>query len=360
MKIRLTALVGMACVGSVYAQSSVTLFGVVDAAISRGTANVASRTALTDSGLNSTRVGVRGTEDLGSGLSASFWLEAGMNSDNGAGQATNTNNTSTGITTTGGLTFNRRSTVSLSGAWGEVRLGRDYTPQYMNLGIFDPFNNCGVGATQILIGALQPAAPYAALAGGATGPLVRASNSIGYFLPSNLGGFYGQAMYYLSEAPSNVATKNDGNGFGARVGYAAGPVDVALAISRTTFAVGDVRSTNLGASYDLKVAKLMADGVRDERSGGASGKGWMVAAVVPVGVSEVRASYSTYKLDTSGSPAASKVAIAYQHNLSKRTALYGTYAHLKNKGGSAQALNGAAASPNSASNGFDLGVRHFF
>jgi predicted porin len=116
----------------------------------------------------------------------------------------------------------------------------------------------------------------------------------------------------------------------------------------------------LGASYNFGFAKLMADAVRDARSGGATGKGWMVATVVPIGPHEIHASYSTYKLDTGASPGASKYAIAYQHNLSKRTALYATYAHLKNKRGSSQALNGAAASPDSTSNGFDLGIRHFF
>ena len=75
------------------------------------------------------RLGFRGTEDLGGGLNASFWLEAGLNNDNGTGASTSTNNsTSTsqaGASGSQGLTFNRRSTVSLASTWGELRLGRD-------------------------------------------------------------------------------------------------------------------------------------------------------------------------------------------------------------------------------------------
>ncbi len=86
-------------------------------------------------------------------MSASFWLEAGVNNDDGSGAATATNNQG-GTTGGGGLTFNRRSTVSLAGGWGELRLGRDYTPQFWNLTIFDPFGTNGVGTTATLAGRL--------------------------------------------------------------------------------------------------------------------------------------------------------------------------------------------------------------
>ena len=123
-------LAALACSGPALSQSSVTLFGIVDAAYSHGSGSIADRDQLTSGGNNSSRVGFRGTEDLGGGLSASFWLEAQFNADNGTGVATNLNNQapSAGSASAGGggLTFNRRSTVSLAGSWGEVRLGRDY------------------------------------------------------------------------------------------------------------------------------------------------------------------------------------------------------------------------------------------
>ena len=93
MKKSLIALAVMAAAGAASAQSSVTLFGIVDANYNyvKGDGN-GHVSRLTDSGYNSSRLGFRGTEDLGGGMSASFWLEAGLNNDNGTGDSTNVNN----------------------------------------------------------------------------------------------------------------------------------------------------------------------------------------------------------------------------------------------------------------------------
>jgi len=189
----LTTLTVLAAAGAVHAQSSLTLFGVVDTALQHGSGSVSNRTHLTPSGNQASRLGLRGTEDLGGGMSASFWLEADVRTDDGTGAATNTNNQASGGAPAGGLgggqglTFNRRSTVSLAGSWGEVRLGRDYTTQFLNLTVFDPFGTLGVGTAQTLVSGLG--GPVAA----------RASNSVGYLLPGNLGGLYGLVQYYLGE-----------------------------------------------------------------------------------------------------------------------------------------------------------------
>ncbi|MBU0891816.1 MAG: porin [Gammaproteobacteria bacterium] len=348
MKKSLIALAVLAASGAAMAQSSVTLFGIVDATYAYGSGSVANKSQLTNSGYNSSRLGFRGVEDLGGGMSASFWLEAGVNNDNGSGGATSLNNQ--GATTGGGgLTFNRRSTVSLNGGFGEVRLGRDYTPQFWNLTVFDPFGTNGVGTTQTLNSSL----------GGPT--TVRASNAIGYFLPGKLGGFYGQAQYYMGENLSNAANKKDGNGLAARVGYANGPINVALALSETKFLAGDIQAFNLGASYDLGMAKIMAHYNQDEIDGGAEGKGFLIGGLIPMGAGEIRLAYSTYKVDTVGAdPRSNKLALGYVHNLSKRTALYATYAHVSNKNGAASSLNGSVTGAGNNSNGYDFGVRHSF
>ena len=353
MKKSLIALAVLAASGAAMAQSSVTLFGVVDATYAYGSGKIGgasvSKSQLTNSGYNSSRLGFRGVEDLGGGMSASFWLEAGLNNDNGSGANTSTNNQATGATGGGGLTFNRRSTVSLNGGFGEVRLGRDYTPQFWNLTVFDPFGTNGVGTTQTLNSSL----------GGPT--TVRASNSIGYFLPGNLGGFYGQAQYYMGENNSNAANKKDGNGLALRAGYANGPINAAIAFSETKFLTGNIKAVNLGGQYDLGMAKIMAHYNQDKISGGNDGKGFLIGGLIPVGAGEVRLAYSTYKIDTVGAdPRTNKLALGYVHNLSKRTALYATYAHLTNKNGAAQALNGAVTGVNSNSNGYDFGIRHSF
>jgi len=350
MKKSLIALAVLAASGAAMAQSSVTLFGIVDATYAYGSGSVANKSQLTNSGYNSSRLGFRGVEDLGGGMSASFWLEAGVNNDNGSGGTTSTNNQgASGVTGGGGLTFNRRSTVSLNGGFGEVRLGRDYTPQFWNLTVFDPFGTNGVGTTQTLNSSL----------GGPT--TVRASNSIGYFLPGNLGGFYGQAQYYMGENLSNAANKKDGNGLALRAGYANGPINVALAFSETKFLNANIKAVNLGGQYDLGVAKIMAHYNQDDIKNGNEGKGFLIGGLVPVGAGEIRLAYSTYKIETPGAdPRANKLALGYVHNLSKRTALYATYAHVSNKNGSAQSLNGSVTAAGDNSNGYDFGIRHSF
>lgn len=350
MKKSLIALAVLAASGAAMAQSSVTLFGIVDAGYGYGSGSIANRSQLINSGYNSSRLGFRGVEDLGGGMSASFHLEAAVNNDNGTGGATNTNNQTVGASSSGGLTFNRRSTVSLSGGFGEVRLGRDYTPQFWNITTFDPFGTNGVGTTQTQNSNL----------GGLTN--TRASNSIGYFLPGKLGGFYGQAQYYMGENLSNAANKKDGNGMALRVGYANGPINVALALAETKYLSGNIKAMNIGGAYDLGVAKLMAHYNQDKISGGADGAGFLLGASVPMGAGEIRAAYSTYERDnvTGDDPRSNKLALGYVHNLSKRTALYATYARVSNKGGATQALNGASTAANNSSNGYDFGVRHSF
>jgi predicted porin len=372
MKKALIPVAVLAAAGAAHAQSSVTLFGVVDAAVEHASASgpgSSSITQLTNSGLSSSRIGIRGVEDIGGGNSASFWLEGSLGNDSGAaGGAIPTGNQGVTVPAGTGLNFNRRSTVSLAGPWGEVRVGRDYAPAYLNLLAYDPFFSIGVGASMNVVG---PAA-YGMSPSGTAGPLVRVSNSIAYIAPENIGGFYGQGTYWMGEnAHNGVATQNDGTGYGVRAGYRTGPIDVALAAARTRYAQtvtsGDFKTWNLGGSYDLRVAKLMAEYGRDSRDSVAQLKArqWTVGTTVPVGADSIRAAYSDYRLDSIAGlePRASKIALGYVHNLSKRTALYATLARVKNNGGSTIALGGSSFGTgvvNGSSTGYDIGIRHAF
>ncbi len=147
--------------------------------------------ALTNSGLTGSRLGFRGTEDLGGGLSASFWLEAGLNNDNGTGSNSNINNAPNAVAPTGtqGLTFNRRSTWSawpgagVNCAWAATTCPRSTTSSSSI-----PSAPCGAGANAIF-----SYGGMAALTGNVlniTNAGIRASNSISYLMP-NIGGFYG-------------------------------------------------------------------------------------------------------------------------------------------------------------------------
>ena len=274
-------------------------------------------------------------------------------------------------------------------------LGRDYSPQFWNQTVFDPFGTNGVGTTQTLIGTANGTGAAAGTNRGSLGgpTSVRASNSIGYFLPGNLGGFYGQFQHYLGENNQNgAANEDDGKGSAIRLGYANGPVNVAIATSRTRYAQtaatalvlpsqgvtgvsadiagspavaaggGDIKSTNIGGSFNFGVASVMALVTRDRVDAATSvtGKGALIGTLIPLGAGQIRAAYSTYKTDAAGGPKAKKIALGYVHNLSKRTALYTTFARVTNSGGANSSLNGAVTSVNGRSTGYDFGVRHSF
>jgi predicted porin len=349
----LFALAVLTASGISFAQSTVTMFGVVDAAYAMGTGSLSDKTTLKNSGYNSSRFGVRGTEDLGGGLKASFWLEAGMNNDDGSGAGTNTINQSAGTddrtaygkandANTQGLTFNRRSTVSLEGSFGEVRLGRDYTPQFWTETAFDPFGTNGVGTN------------IAFNKGGVTG--VRASNSIGYLSPSFSGLKVWVQTYMGENASTAVAKAGDGNA--VRVSYDAGPLSLAYATSSTKVSAGVNNDTsNIGASYNFGVVKLMAQANKTQVDGAADIDGYVVGATAPLGSGMVR--FALSETDKAGVKS-NLTAIGYVYSLSKRTDLYATYARVANKGGASAALNGATTGANQSSSGYDFGVKHSF
>lgn len=416
------ATISMATAAS--AQSNIQLFGVVDASMSsystssrdqrsavtynpfgvpvgfnpafvnQGTVKLSKR-ALANSAYNQSRLGFKGTEDLGGGLAASFWLEAPITNDDGQ----------TGISA-----FSRRSSVSLSGPFGEVRLGRDYTPSLWNDTVFDPFGTSGVGTSLIFSASLAPnaiagaAAAVPGIPSVSNSNYVRASNSVGYFLPANLGGFYGQVMYTFHEKtkydPGTSTTGRaavDGNDsrtgryVGTRFGYAQGPFDIAVAYGDST--VGDnyyagatthTKTVNAGASYDFGSIKLMGELSRVRRETefdgatfaaniqGTSFRGQLLGFTLPIGPGLIRGSIAKVRYDNTpgraaqSPPEATQLALGYVHNLSKRTALYATFARLTNKNGSALNIFNAPApiatggmTPH-RSTGYDFGIRHAF
>ncbi len=362
MRKSLIALAALAAAGAASAQSSVTIWGVADVGYSHGSGSISSKNQVSNANTGSSQLGFKGIEDLGGGMFASFWYELGVNADNGTGQSGNASNQAQGAALANGLQglmFNRRSTVSIGGNWGELRLGRDYSPSYWNLANYDPHGNLGVAAGQNYIGA------GATIGSTLTG--VRVSNSIQYIFnqPKNEYargntpniGLNGNIAYYLGENNSGAGTSNDGKGFSARIGYNMDGLSVALGSGKTTYAAGDIKQGNIGASYEIGAHKIMAQ-YSSDKNGAIAGKGYLVGAALAVGgAGQVRLSYGAYKTDAAGTPTGKKMGLGYVHNLSKRTALYATYADLKNSGGLALGLNGSVTGANTSSNGFDFGVR---
>ena len=327
------------------AQSAVTLFGTLDVNARYVKNGDNSLKSLSSDGNSSSRFGVRGVEDLGDGLQAGFWLESGVSADQGsAGDSTRF--------------WNRRSTVSILGNFGEVRAGRDTVPTYLGASDYDAFGTNGVATGEKFITTNK-------LGAASVDTFKRADNQISYFTPNTLGGFYGRASVAAGEGTAGKKY------VGGRAGYAKGPLDVSLSYGQTTVAptsTGDdkYKMFAAGASYDLSVVKL--SGYYAQTKFGAQKLGvFNLGAQVPVSqAGVVRVSYINANASGLGTDSndARQFALGYVHNLSKRTAVYATVAKVNNSGTAAYNVVSSSALPSLAggltSTGYEMGVRHSF
>ena len=342
MKKSLIALAVLAASGAAMAQSSVTLYGVLDTGLtySKGEESVYGMTHV--GGNVNSRLGFRGVEDLGNGLKATFNLEAGMGVDDG-----------TDYFTDNGMAFRRTSTVGLEGGFGSVRLGRMLTSSYLAVSRYDAFGDTGIGAS------LAWNIPQ-------TGYAPRTENAISYTSP-NFSGFKIGAEYGFGEQQK----ARDSRYFGMGATYDNGPLSLGLGYDRLNsntmdglLAASDLKTVHLGGAYNFGVAKLLAFYKQSKVSNAPKFKTFGLGVSAPVGAAgEVRASYNNYKIsDDNGK--ANQLSLGYVHNLSKRTALYGTYAYIKNKDGLDFELNGAMAGAGlkdgEKQHGLQLGIRHAF
>lgn len=344
--------------GMAAAQSSVTVFGIVDVAAryikNDGNGSIKGLSADQQA---SSRLGFRGVEDLGGGLKAGFWLESALSPDTG----------DAGSTVSGSNRFwGRRSTVSLMGNFGEIRLGRDFTPTFNSYSDYAAFGTNGSGSADVFGNDVL---------GSTTLTTTRADNQVSYITPNTLGGLYGQVSVAAGEGVS-------GNKYaGGRLGYAAGPLNVSVGYGQTevTPLAGDdsFQRFTVGASYDFGVVKLMGYFIRSEWADFESNI-YEIGASVPVGPGIIRAAYQA--IDKKGvvgatnlnNKDANHISLGYIHNLSKRTSVYTTVARFDNKNDTAGAnagpnfsvatKNGPAltASNGRTSTGFELGIRHNF
>lgn len=361
-KLTLAAMIIGGFAAQAQAQSNVTIYGLVDAGLvsERGGA-AGSVTKLTSGIGGQSRLGFRGTEDLGGGLSAIFQLETGLKVDDGA-----LDNTSSAL-------FNRQSFVGLkSKEAGSLTIGRQYTMLYNAMSqVADPF---GAGYA----GSIKNLFPTA-------GANTRTSNALVYATPV-MEGFSAEALYSLGEQAGSATA---GRQFGLGLNYAQGPLNARLVYNNRnndTAAVGTTpaklqdtgRNTLFAINYDFKVAKAYfaygADkGVNSAALPVANAYGYAVAPkasldsndmligvsvpVAPAGT--VLASYTRKNDKTSFNQDADQWAVGYLYALSKRTSTYVAYAKLKNKNGAGYTVgnNNEAGSGNKA---FNVGVRHSF
>ena len=364
MKKSLIALAVLAASGAAMAQSSVTLFGIVDTNVSYldGVSNAAgtnteSKYGIGTSGNATSRLGFRGVEDLGGGLKAGFHLEGEIFGDDGNAS---------------GFNFKRRSTVSLAGGFGEVRLGRDQVPSYTKFISYDVFGQVGIGqfmGWSDWNGNNQTTANNNNDANG-----IRSSNMISYYTP-NFSGFTAGLGYGFDEKADTTNSKK-GRYVGGYVAYDNGPLSVALSYDESSALVltspaatgADRNRLTLGGSYDLNVVKLNAilQQTKDDVPGGSERKvnAYMLGASAPVGAGEVKLQYALYDQKAIDSKA-HHISLGYVHNLSKRTAVYGTVAYMDNKDASklnlsAKGLGTIDARAGDSQTGYQVGIRHAF
>ncbi|QBI02959.1 porin [Pseudoduganella albidiflava] len=359
-KLTLAVLIAGSFAATASAQSNVTIYGIVDAGIVRETGGAAGDVTKVTSGIGSqSRIGFRGTEDLGNGLSAIFTLESGYKIDDGA------------IDSSGAL-FNRQAFVGLSSkTLGTLTLGRQYNPLYNALSkIADPFGAGYAGSAKNLFPT-----------GGVN---TRVSNAIVYTTPK-WAGFSVEGLYALGE---QAGDSEAGRVFSIGFNYTSGGLNAALVYNNRnndTVASGttpaaereDGKNTLLAVNYDFKVVKVFAAFERDKGLNSspipvANAFGYAVAprasleaddalvgVQVPVGSGKIIASWMNKNDKTVNNQDARQWAVGYSHDLSKRTSAYVAYAKIDNKNGAGYTV-GNNNETGSGDTGFNLGIRHTF
>lgn len=309
MKKSLIALAVLAASGAAMAQSSVTLYGVADLSLAKasGSSMQMSGNGVLNNG--NSRLGVRGVEDLGGGLKASFNFEQGINAESGATDA---------------VTFQRNAWMALQGGFGRVQMGRTLTPSFY-----------GVAAWE-----LTGAANYTAVGnqfGWAGGPS-RNNSVLQYTFAADA---FSATLGYIFKPDNGGNAKYDLNAI-----YKQGPIVASLAYHKTSNVAGS--NYALGGSYDFGSFKVAAS---IQNPAGTS-KGFSLGATVPLGAFSVTADIARQNGDGMKN---TDFVLEGKYALSKRTFAYAVYY----KDGDA---NGAAAGgyATGAKSHFGVGVRHNF
>ncbi|WP_068636918.1 porin [Thauera butanivorans] len=350
-----------------FAQSNVTIYGVADAYVGFGKHGENDFRGVGDGGLSGSRLGFRGTEDLGNGLKAVFVLEQGFDIGSGNDQI-------------GGKAQSRQAFVGLSGGFGTVSLGRQYAPGYFFN--YDALAGAAISPQSILSSqsgmTITPNTPArwsnsVAYTGSFSGLTARAIYSTGTDYTENaLGaGFGARPAIELGEKPS------DDDAYGLSLDYANGPLKVGgvYQVVKNDYAVAGLddkqKEWGLGASYDFGVVSLHASYQSVDNIYGAKDEDadlWQVGLIVPVGAAgNVHVAYGQTKLDWSdGSDDKVKsYTLAYTHALSKRTTAYAAFNRTDNDNGLTMGLVGYGHKAGSTFGGdnadlFAIGVRHTF
>jgi predicted porin len=286
MKKTLIALAAVVATGAAFAQSSVTMYGVADISVGDDNAAGTKFRAFANGMMNNgnSRLGVRGTEDLGGGLKASFTFEQGINLANGANDAP--------------TTWHRAAWMELSGGFGAVRAGRSLSPSFHGIASWE----------------LTGAANYSAVANQfGYGAGSRNNAMIAYTTP-NMGGLTATLGTILSGNDASPAAGNQSK-YDLNVIYKAGPVAAALTYGKVQ---GEKAAWSLGGSYNLGVATVAAS-FQDPSD---ARKGFTIGAKAKAGPVDLTFDIAR---DTGSAVKSTDFVLEALYPLSKRTFAYGAF-----------------------------------
>jgi len=372
--------------GAAFAQTNVTMYGIADAGYvySQGDAvlgNGTNKFSGVQSGLLSgSRLGFRGEEALGNGLKAVFTLEYSLNIDNNSG-----------VGSTGSLNA-RQQFVGLAGGFGQIALGRQYSPGYQATANNDP----AAGA------AFEPQSYMTAQAGNTITPNsgARWDNAISYTTP-NWGGFTGKAIYSFGENSTfvggipltatttlndNFVSTSDNSRWAVGANFASGAfnLDAVYQVRQNVFATAvptgtplqqavalaastgdDINEWYVGGSFDLKFVKLMASyqDQNDKNLLNNDNSTWSLGAVIPLGNAAIHLAWAQTDFDRGGlvDGKSNGAMVAGTYAFSKRTTAYAGYVWNKNDNDSVGLgpVSGVGAA-GETNNTFLAGIRHSF
>jgi len=310
MKKTLVAIAALTLVGAVSAQSSVTLYGRIDASIGsvktevNGVTTTDAGALIRSGGHTGSRWGLKGSEDLGGGLKANFQLEQGFNIDDGAASSVRQ--------------FHRAAWVGLSGGFGAVTVGRQYDITDNMYGMYDASGYSGYSAMN-----------YSFNKGSGGDFIGRQDNAVMYSAPS-MGGFGVTAMWAPGENKTSAVSA--GSNVGVMANYANGPIGAGIGYqsNKATGATSATTNTVFGGSYQLAAAKLYGMYQMSKTPsvvGAPKDNGWHLGVVVPVGPTTVTAAYASEKTKFAGVETTNNKALSLmvQYKLSKRTYVYAAY-----------------------------------
>jgi GBP family porin len=350
------------------AQSAVIIYGLADAGLVKDSGGAASAPLNVTSGVSgASRIGFRGTEDLGGGLSALFTLETGYRMD-------------TGAVDVAGSIFNRQAYVGLkSSTAGQLTLGRQYTPYYLTMsGTADPFAGGYAGTMKNLF-------PTA-------GVDTRTSNTVYYASPKLFDAVTAELSYSMGEQQNSTSA---GRQLGFSLAYSEGKLNLKLAYNNRnndltasaaaaqtppTVAVSRGIGTDslVAANYDFGAFKGFAAFSVDKGINSAplqntsnpygtaikpvastDSRDYLLGVQVPFGAQMLMASFIRKDDRTAFNQDADQWALGLTHSLSKRSLVYLAYAHIRNKNNAGYTV-GNNSDVGTGNRAVNLGIRHAF